>query len=172
MRESGGTADDVVALSRILARKLRAFIGLPAFVRAWCAPAWLLLGVARVLVVAVPFTRFSASLGVPIASPWIPLPTPAQQHRARLIGLAVTTAARHTPWTSNCLPQALVAHWLLAAFGIPSAVFLGVQRIPQTRGLQAHAWVSTGRIHVTGGDGFRAHTVVATFVGSQRVRPS
>lgn len=80
------------------------------------------------------------------------------------IGRVVHLAARYTPWNSNCFPQAVVARLLLGLYGIPYILFLGVSRVPDTRGMTAHAWVAAGRVRVTGGAGFTQFTTVSCFV--------
>ena len=153
-----------ILASRILARKARSLLRLPVFVRVWLLPAWCLLGVARLLILCVPFRKLAPHLGETAAAAWLPLPTPAQTGRAVLIGRVVKTAARYTPWESNCFPQAVVARWLLGWYGVPFTLCFGLQRRPEDQAMLAHAWVAAGRVRVTGGQGFGQFTVVGSFV--------
>lgn len=131
-------------------------------------PAWVLLGLAKALIFTIPFKRLAPRLGVHAgASPWIPLLLPSQEKKALQIGRLVQLAARYTPWDSNCFPQAVVARILLGLFGIPYALYFGLMRDVATSEMKAHAWVSAGRIRVTGGASFMQFTTVGCFVSPQ-----
>ena len=180
---------------RTLIRKVRSFAGLPPFTKVWLVPAWLALGASRTLILAVPFRTLAPRLGASQGTAaHAPLLTPAQEARARAIGRTIRLAARYTPWTSNCFPQAVVARVMLGMHGIPYAIHFGlmpqprgdgphVQR-PEPRGsgahahthapdprgaaptaMAAHAWVVAGRVPVTGGHSFGHYTVVGVFTG-------
>ena len=150
---------------RALARKAGSFRRHPAFVKLWFLPAWLLLGVSRALILTASFKRLAPRLGIHTgAEPWVPLLDDDQESRAREIGRVVRLAARYTPWTSNCFPQAVTARILLGLYSIPYALHFGLIRESEAGGLKAHAWLSAGRVHVTGGRSFGRFTVVGTFV--------
>ena len=86
-------------------------------------------------------------------------------------------AARYTPWTSNCFPQAVVARMLLGIHRIPYAIHFGLMpesrtgsgapapAAPRSAGMRAHAWVVAGRVPVTGGHAFHQYTVVGVVAG-------
>jgi hypothetical protein len=76
-------------------------------------------------------------------------------------------AARHTPWRSECYPQALAARVLLTLAGVPHVVSFGVRRDGDA--LVAHAWVHAGDLTVTGGSGHR-YTEVGAFAWAPRSR--
>lgn len=162
-------------MTQLLLRKLRRFAAQPRFVQWWLVPAWCLLGVCRLLILVVPFSRLAPRLGTHsgVAS-WVPLINVSQQSRARLIGRTIRLASRHTPWVSNCFPQAVAARVLLALHGIPHALFFGLapERTEHSVGVHAHAWVAAGRVQVTGGPGFETYTVVGMFVAAPAIRPS
>ncbi|MEL6529799.1 MAG: lasso peptide biosynthesis B2 protein [Pseudomonadota bacterium] len=67
------------------------------------------------------------------------------------VGFLVTFAARHLPWRSDCLPQALAAQRWLLAEGIGSEIRIGVER-PDGEKFGAHAWLIHGDQIVTGGE--------------------
>lgn len=160
-------------LARIALRKARSFWRQGRFERLWLLPLWLLLGLARALILGVSFRRLAPHLGRPLGpAAWVPLLGPAQQARAQQIGRAVRLAARCTPWDSNCFAQAVAARLLLGLYGVPYALFFGVKRAPQASTLQAHAWVAAGRVPVTGGAGFGEFTVVGCFVAPGSQAPS
>lgn len=145
-----------------LVRKGAAFLRLPAFVQLWFVPAWLLLGLARATILVIPFPRLARTFGHPLGTAaWVPLADARQCARARQVGLAVRVAARHTPWTSNCFPQALAARLLLALYRVPCTLCFGLVRDAGT--VKAHAWIVCGPVAVTGGAGFGHYTVVGAF---------
>lgn len=81
---------------------------------------------------------------------------PEQAQTARIVGWAVTRAARYVPFRAVCLPQAIAAMVLLKRRGIPSVMHFGVRKVPGKK-LDAHAWLNAGEVEVTGypvDDGF------------------
>jgi len=110
--------------------------------------AWLLLGIARLAVKVVPFSRLARRLGVPRTESPVEIP-PHQMDEARRTRWAVSTAARHTMWRSNCLSQAIAAKYLLHGSGIDSTLYLGASFEAGIR-LEAHAWLRCGSIYVAG----------------------
>jgi hypothetical protein len=150
---------------RTLIRKVRSFAGVPLFTKLWLVPAWIELGLSRALILVVPFRTLAPRLGTAQGTAAnVPLLTPAQEARARAIGRTIRLAARYTPWTSNCFPQAVVARTMLGMHGIPYAIHFGL--MPDgNAGMRAHAWVVAGRVPVTGGHSFHRYTVVGVFTG-------
>jgi hypothetical protein len=148
-----------------LIRKVHSFAGLPLFTKVWLVPAWLELGLSRALILVVPFRTLAPRLGTAQGTAAnVPLLTPAQEARARAIGRTIRLAARYTPWTSNCFPQAVVARTMLGMHGIPYAIHFGLTRDGNSA-MVAHAWVVAGRVPVTGGHSFHRYTVVGVFTG-------
>lgn len=140
-------------------RRLRSFIHLPARQRELLLEAALLLAWAEFAVHVLKFARLARNLGQHMAS--TPDERPAEHVKlARDVSWAVAAAARHVPWKSVCLPQALAARTMLQRRGIRSTLYLGVSR---AQGFTAHAWLRVGRFYVTGRDGMQAHAVVSTF---------
>ena len=133
--------------------------------------AWSLLGFCRLLILLLPFRVVRRLLGehqsrAPDQAP-APAPLdPVRRARAERIGLVVTLAAQHTPWKSECYPQALAARGFLTARRIPHRVCFGVRR--DGSALVAHAWVQAGDITVTGGTE-KVFTEVGSFSWSPRV---
>lgn len=130
--------------------------------------AWVLIGVASGLLIVVSFRRIAPLMGRNLgAAALLPIADTSRLRRARLIGRAVTTAARFAPFRADCLPQAMAAVTLCRAFNVPYAAFLGASMsTPDKPGeLAAHAWVQCGPVPVTGGTGnFHRFGVVACFV--------
>lgn len=152
---------------KYILRKRQGLARLSWFERLWLLPAWLLLGMSRLMILAQPFRRLAPALGVHMGiAPWVPLLSADGEARALSIARIVQTAARHTPWASNCFPQAIVARLLLGLYGVPYALFLGVAHDAAGTALNAHAWVASGRVCVTGGRSFGKFTVVGCFVSN------
>ena len=156
-----------------LKRKIRSFLGLPLLVQLWFIPVWLLLGCSRFAILIVPFRRLAPLLGTARGGlAWVPLLSPAQETTARNVARVVALAARYTPWTSNCFPQAITARCLLGLHDIPYSLFFGVTKSEDNSSLKAHAWVSAGRIRVSGGYSFFSFRIVGCFVAHSVVAAS
>lgn len=148
----------------MLVKPARFFRHHSLFVQLWFLPVWLGLGLAKLLIFTVSFKRLVPRLGVSVGlKPWLPLIDKAQERRARQVSQVVLLAARYTPWDSNCFPQAVVARVMLGWFGVPYCLFFGVRRKPDSGEFDAHAWVASGRVRVTGRNGFQQYTVVGVF---------
>ncbi len=125
--------------------------------------AFLLLGIARLGVLILPFRWLAKSLGTHMKDDQTPM-QPVALQMARLIGGAVRSAAGWTPWGSVCLPQAVAAKWMLKRRRIPGTVYLGVMKDEtKPEKLSAHAWVRCGKMILTGAKGHGQYTVVSTF---------
>ena len=131
----------------------------------WLLPAWIMLGLSRLAILLLSFKRIARWLGVHegIATQ-VPIVAKRHERMAASIGRATRVAARFTPWTSNCFPQAITARLILALYGIPHALYFGVKRDGEADELLAHAWVVSGRSNVTGGRSFGKYTTVGCFV--------
>jgi hypothetical protein len=136
------------------------------------AAAWSLLGLSRLAILLLPFSAVRRALGehhapAAAAAEAAPALDDGALLRARRIGATVQLAARHTPWRSECYPQALTARILLGLARIPHVVSFGVRRDGDA--LVAHAWVHAGGLTVTGGTGHR-YTEVGAFAWAPRTR--
>jgi hypothetical protein len=72
---------------------------------------------------------------------------------------------RHGVWRSKCLEQGLAAKAMLRRRGLPNTLYVAVAR---EVALEAHAWVRSGDICVTGQAEFDRYTVVARFADEGR----
>ena len=72
---------------------------------------------------------------------------------------AITVAAGHVPWRSDCLLQVMAADRWLRQHGLCADFYLGVVKDPQ-QGLTAHAWLRYGDLTVTGGRYDRYSTLI------------
>lgn len=76
------------------------------------------------------------------------------------VAWAVEVASRNTPGTKSCLAQALAAQALLAQYGYPTHLHIGVARGEQEQ-FQAHAWVEAEGKVVIGGAERERYTPLA-----------
>ncbi len=140
--------------------------------RPW-ADHWLLaqvfawLGITRLAINVLPFRRLAQYLG-PHQQETAVEASSAELDTAQRIAWAIQRISPHTPWTSNCFPQALTAKLLLRRHGIPSTLYLGAafsadKTNGQAAGLEAHAWLRCGTVYVTGGRGHERFGVVGIF---------
>lgn len=108
------------------------------------AAAWLLI--ARAMLVVVSFRhlaeRLSAEHDDKGAEP--------DPELLRRVGYAVSVAANHLPWRSDCFPQTIAARMLLMRHGYTSTIHFGVERVGDDV-LNGHAWLTCGDTVVTGG---------------------
>ena len=125
------------------------------------------LGVARFSVLVIPFRYIAPHLG----SHMHVTPTESESKQAittRHVGQAVRLVARHTPWYSNCLAQAIAAKTMLRLRGIPSTLYLGATK-EEDQELYAHAWLRSGGLIVTGGGIHQRFKVLSTFGGNDPI---
>lgn len=134
----------------LLRRTLR--LSAPERRQAGRALVWLLLarGVLRVL----SFRAVERLVGrLPARAPSLDVVKPDE------CGRALRRAAQLLPGIS-CLARGLAAQCLLRREGLPATLHLGV-RLDPVLGFQAHAWVESGGIVVTGGDEAPAYSPLA-----------
>lgn len=124
--------------------------------------AVLLLAIARMAVIIIPFRRLAPSLGDQTISAGEVI-RPGKLHIAQDAGQAVRSAASHTFWISNCLPQALAGYWMLKRRRIPATLFLGVAKEAGKANISAHAWLRCGDMILTGAEGHEQFTVITAF---------
>jgi hypothetical protein len=119
------------------------------------------LGVARLLILIFPFRWIEPYLGQRmVESPVDALPE--DSHQLKQVAWAISKMSRYTPWQSKCLVRALAAKRMLQSRQIVSTLYLGVTRRTSTK-LEAHAWLRSGSVYLTGGEGYKHFTVVASF---------
>lgn len=151
----------VVVWSASLNSSLRTAARLPWADRFLFVEAFLRLGIARFFVAAVPLRRWSHRLGTHMRES-------AREANETNIGLlgrvrwAILAASRRAPWRCKCLEQGIAAKRMLRARGVANTLYLGVAR-GRDAAVDAHAWLRSGDVFVTGGDGSHRFTVVSTF---------
>lgn len=134
-------------------RKLRTALRLGTTDRALAIEAGAALLCARLESGLLPFKVLARRLGglVPphhAAAPALPL-SPAQIDAVRAVRWAIGAVAPWLPFRTLCLQQAIAARRMLARRGVGSVLHLGVGD-PSGKKLEAHAWLETGGLKVTG----------------------
>lgn len=143
-----------------LFRKISIFIHMSIKDKLLFIAAYILSGIARFLMLAIPFKKFQPYIG--IAKEESPYENICLQDfhtikRIRYLGLL---ACKYTPWESKCLVKALVVCWILKYYKIPTTLYLGVAK---DKTLLAHAWLRCGPCIITGGDVQKKFVEVARF---------
>lgn len=119
-----------------------------------------LLGLTRALSFWLPFRFLVPHLGG-LQQKSYTQANPAQQALIDQVGWAVRSASRYTPWTSNCMAQAMAGKWMLRRRDIPSTLYLGVHKVDER--LAAHAWLQVGNVILTGGENLERYKQIACF---------
>ncbi len=138
-----------------LRNKLGRFLQMTNQRRLLLLEAALFLGLARLMLLTVPFGRIA---------PWLQRSPDSPPHDPRTVlavGEAVTIAARNVPWNAVCLPQAMAAKAMLARRGQGSALHLGAAKVSDR--LTAHAWLVAGGQIVVGEAGIADTAPLARF---------
>ena len=105
--------------SRLFSTRLRKLAALSWADRWLLLQVFFLLGVAWLTLRVVPFRRLARHLGpLHVDSPAVAPPDHLVQ--ARRVAQAIARVSPHTPWTSNCFPQALVGKYWLRRRRIPT----------------------------------------------------
>ena len=139
-----------------LLSKLRTFLSFSSPDRWRVCEAAILLGLARLAVVTVPF-RFLAPM---LARS--PETASCDEDMVQAVSRAVRNAARNVPWKAVCLPQAIAAKIMLARRGCGSACHIGATFDPDGKVI-AHAWLSAGGKVVLGGEESAGMSPLARF---------
>ncbi|RUR31324.1 lasso peptide biosynthesis B2 protein [Halomonas nanhaiensis] len=145
--------------------RARNFLHKPAFTQRWFIPVWLILGISRLLILTITFRRLAPYLGKPVGlCAYSHILTSDQEEQALRIARVIRLTARYCPWVANCFPQAITARLLLGFYRIPYSLYFGLCRDPDTKEFKAHAWVTAGRIPVSGGHSFQLFTIVGCYI--------
>lgn len=127
------------------------------------AEAAILLALVRMAELVLPFRVIARHLGDHMAESDT-RDDPYRLAVGRRIGWAVRAISNHVPWRAKCLEQALAAKAMLRIRHISNTMYLGVAPGGDPHSpLDAHAWLRTGNLHVTGGSHVDHYTVMSTF---------
>ena len=156
-----------MSLLSVALRKIRSAATFSATELALVPLVFVLLGVARLAILMLPFRSYVGLFGeVTDLSTVQGAATARAMSRQGSVGRVVRRTAKITPWESLCLAQAMVASVLLRASGVSFLVFFGVARADgdgSSDPLAAHCWVRVGEVNVTGGQNVSRFTVVKAF---------
>jgi hypothetical protein len=122
--------------------------------------AWCLLAVSRFMLVFMPFKKIIPKVSKP--DPAVVQPCTAANTLLFLVKTAVGRACRYSPWRTKCFEQALAAKMMLKRRGVVTTIFFGVLKDDANK-LNAHAWLKSADIVVTGGGNLEAYTVLGSF---------
>lgn len=141
-------------------KKIAIFLQLSWRARWLLVEAFWRLGLMRAASFWLPFRFLAPYLGT-LQQEGRRTVTPTQQAVIDQIGWAVRAMSGYTPWTSNCMAQALTGKWMLQRRGIPSTLYLGIHKVDER--LAAHAWLRAGEGIITGGSDLERYRQVAGF---------
>lgn len=151
----------VMGILSKLARKVRTFISIDNGKKFRFVQAFIFTGFYRAFILFMPFNKLKIRMGKYKTES--PKEIDFKANRiAREVRWSVTQAARHTPWESKCLVQALTAQKMRKIRGISTTIYLGVKKNDKDE-MMAHAWVRCGSYYVTGGENRQGYAVVAKF---------
>lgn len=156
--------DDVRRIKRFQT-KMKTFRLMPRREKQLFFVNFFLCGIARASINLLSYKRLAPYFGhfyrMTVAST---LPTDTQIQRAILLRRSIKLAASYTPWNSSCLTQAMVAKFWCQRDGIPYFFFVGfAKKTDKPLGQDAHAWVTSGPIAITGGHCLHSHQVVMSY---------
>ena len=141
--------------------RLRKFLSLAPADQILLVEAGVWLGVARLVLLTLPFRWIKRGWGEPQAlSAEKSEGTPPEL--LERVSWAVATASRNLPWDCLCLAQAMAAKAMLKRRGISSTLYLGVAKDGTAPSL-SHAWLTCGEQVLTGQQGMGEFSVIATF---------
>lgn len=86
----------------------------------------------------------------------------ANQELQKSVRWAISATSSRVPWNANCLAQAIAATIMLRRRGHEGTVYFGVLKNEAGR-CEAHAWLRSGDVIVTGAEGRSGFTVISTF---------
>lgn len=129
-----------------------------------------LTAVARLAILLVPFRRIAPWIGRQVSSEISePDGDDCQKELLRRVRWAVETAGRRVPWKAMCLVQAMTARSMLRRRGRSGIVYFGLAKDDEAD-LQAHAWLRSGGLTVTGNNELWRYTTISAFgFGKQAV---
>lgn len=123
--------------------------------------AVVLTGIARFAVLTLPFRWVSKVFGSQMVST-SETAIPPKHYRLQDVGWAIEASSRRVPWNANCLAKAIAATIMLRCRKAEGTVYFGVLK-NENGGCEAHAWLRSGDVIVTGAAGMNKFTVVSTF---------
>jgi hypothetical protein len=121
------------------------------------AEAWYFLAKARLMLVFRPFKKIVPALTNTGET------KQGSLEELQLIKLSIARACVRSPWRTKCFEQALAAKMMLKRRGIESTTYFGVRKGGADEKMNAHAWLKSGDLIVTGWQKVNTYTILATF---------
>jgi hypothetical protein len=121
--------------------------------------AWICIAIARCMLIFMPFRKIAPLLGKSVtASDTVNTKTSLRPER---ISAAIRRAAAWSPWRAKCFEQALAGKIMLTCRNMSGIVFFGINKVGGD--LQAHAWLESEGVVITGGKEASQFIVIARF---------
>lgn len=117
-----------------------------------------LLGLARMLVITLPFRWVAKALTRKTPENEFEMP----QKLVVKTAWAISRTSLYTPWKSNCLAKAIAGKYMLRRRRISNTLYLGVAK-DEIGEFEAHAWLKCGETIITGGNQLDRYAIVAVF---------
>ena len=138
----------MISLS-VLVRKSKRFVRINWRDKILFFQAFFLSGIARIAILFIPFKVVKRFLGTPKKESSYEIKI-EEYRRVKRVAWAVNQASKYTPWESKCLVKAITAQRMLKTYKTYSTIYLGVNK-NEKNNMQAHAWLRSGSVFVTGG---------------------
>jgi Transglutaminase-like superfamily len=123
----------------------------------------IILTLAAAVVHLIALRRIARYLGTSLGPVgFVPLASPNAHLRALRLRDSIGRATTILPFRRDCYPQALAGVLLCHVLNVPVAMHLGV-KLRENGAMEAHAWLSSGRVCITGRAGASGFTPVACF---------
>lgn len=120
---------------------------------------------ARLALWFIPFKKIAGNLGCHMKeTPYIDVAK--ERQKKLMVRKTIHRLRKKTPWESTCLVQSMAAKAMLNRRGIGCTLYFGMAKDNrQKSGWDAHAWLRSGRLMITGATGGKppAFTVVSFF---------
>ncbi len=121
------------------------------------------LSAAAAVIRLFPLRRIAPSLGTSLGPVgFAPLANARDHALAVRLRDSIGRAGTILPFRRDCYPQALAGVMLCRLLRVPAAMHLGVKL--DDGKMEAHAWLASGRVTITGRAGFATFAPVACFL--------
>lgn len=124
------------------------------------AEAWVLIALARFMLVFVSFQKILPLLGQQVTSHQ---KADAHKNEFKYMRIAIARACKFSFWRTKCFEQALCAKFMLRLRKKPSTIYFGVKRNEENNEFMAHAWLICNNEVITGGTQTEQFQVLSSF---------
>lgn len=126
--------------------------------------AWIFLCLARVILIFVPFKKVVKLLGNNANLENETMTLPKNTSNQIKIQLSISRGCKYSFWRTMCFEQALAAKMMLKRRNIYSRIYFGVKKSNlESNKMQAHAWLDSEGVTLTGNQGKESFTIVGIF---------